>query len=259
MKILVTGHEGFIGSHMFNRLKRDGHEVFGLEPLDPKPYIYNYDWVIHMGAISSTTETNVEKIMAQNYDFSCQLLDECIFHRVNFQFASSASIYGLKREFREESPVDPRTPYAWTKYMFERYAFQQTKYLRRSVIQMFRYFNVYGTNEEHKGSQASPYTQFKKQKEETGRLKLFVNSDKYYRDFIHVNDIVNYHRRFFDVEESGLWNLGTGEVKSFYDVAKEIDAPIDYIPMPQNLKHSYQEYTCADLTKLNKTLERHNA
>lgn len=259
MKILVTGHKGFIGSHMFNRLKRDGHEVFGYEPLDAKPYIYNYDWVIHMGAISSTTETNVEKIMAQNYDFSCQLLDECVFWKVNFQFASSASIYGLNKKFTESSPVDPRTPYAWSKYMFERYAFQQTKYLKHSVIQMFRYFNVYGTNEEHKGSQASPYTQFKKQKEETGRIKLFVHSDKYYRDFISVNDIVNYHRRFFDVEESGLWNLGTGEVKSFYEVAKEIDAPIDYIPMPQNLKNSYQEYTCADLTKLNKTLERHNA
>ena len=259
MKILVTGHKGFIGSHMFNRLKRDGHEVFGHEPEDHRPDIYMYDWVIHMGAISSTTETNVEKIMAQNYDFSCQLLDECVFHRVNFQFASSASIYGLNKKFTEDSPVDPRTPYAWSKYMFERFAFQQTKYLKSSVIQMFRYFNVYGTNEEHKGSQASPYTQFKKQKEETGRIKLFVNSDKYYRDFIHVNDIVNYHRRFFDVEESGLWNLGTGAVKSFYDVAKEIDAPIDYIPMPQNLKNSYQEYTCADLTKLNRTLERHNA
>lgn len=259
MKILVTGHRGFIGSHMYDTLKRDGYEVFGHDMDDPRPNIYNFDWVIHMGAISSTTETNVEKIMRYNYDFSCDLLDECIFRNVNFQFASSASIYGLNKRFSEDSPVDPRTPYSWSKYMFERYALKQTRNLKRSVIQMFRYFNVYGDNEEHKGTQASPYTQFRLQKEKSGKIKLFHNSENYYRDFIPVKDIVNYHRRFFNVEESGIWNLGTGEVKSFYEVALNVTAPIEYIPMPENLKHSYQEFTCADLTKLNGTLERHNA
>ncbi len=259
MKILVTGHKGFIGGHLFRTLKNDGHEVFGYEYGDAKPYIYNFDWVIHAGAISSTTETNVEKIMRQNYEFSCELLDECIFRNVNFQFASSASIYGLKKEFKEDSPVDPRTPYSWSKYMFEQYAFKQIRYAKHSVVQMFRYFNVYGSGEEHKGTQASPYTQFRIQKEKNGRINVFLNSFRYYRDFIPVEDIVNYHRRFFNVEESGLWNLGTGEVKSFYNVALEFNAPIYYIEMPENLKHSYQEYTCADLTKLNKTLERYNA
>lgn len=257
MKILVTGHKGFIGSNMVKML--DGHEVYGFEWGEELPYVKELDYVIHMGANSSTTERNVEKIMNQNYDFSVWLLNECIQHGVNFQYSSSASIYGLNTEFREDSPVDPKTPYAWSKYLFELHVSKLNKLLSEKIkIQGFRYFNVYGPGEDHKLNQASPYHTFKKQYQETGKIKLFENSEKYLRDFIPVEQVCKTHIDFFDIEESGIFNLGTGIATSFLDVALSI-APIEvieYIPMPEILKPGYQEYTCADMTKTNLTLRK---
>jgi ADP-L-glycero-D-manno-heptose 6-epimerase len=173
MKILVTGYKGFIGSHMLKAL--DEHDTITYEWGETFPNLDGVDWVIHIGAISSTTEKNVEKIMLQNYDFSCQLLDECLQKNINFQFSSSASIYGLNENFTEDSPVDPRTPYAWSKYMFEKYASSKYNIANKKglSLQIFRYFNVYGDGEEHKGTQASPYTQFLKQANDTGVIKVF--------------------------------------------------------------------------------------
>lgn len=248
MKILVTGSKGFIGSNMVKML--EGHDVHTFNWGEPLPKIEGLDWVIHMGAISSTTERNVEKIMLQNYDFSCWLLNACIAHSVNFQYSSSASVYGLGTEFVETSPVDPRTPYAWTKYLFERFANQPSDIL----IQGFRYFNVYGPGEEHKGDQASPFHKFKKQAEENGCVKVFENSQHYRRDFVPVEQVCKTHIDFFDVDESGVWNLGTGTPMSFYDVAKQFTDNIIEIPLPDILKDSYQEFTCADMTKTNNSL-----
>lgn len=254
MKILVTGHKGFIGSHMMTALQ-DEHDVDGFEWGDAYPKVKKYDWVIHLGAISSTTETNVEKIMLQNYDWSIDLYKDCRHHQVNFQFASSASLYGKKMEFTEDSPVDPRSPYAWSKYMFEKYL---TDHKRTANVQIFRYFNVYGPEgEEHKGNQASPYCQFKKQAEENGEIKVFENSDSFRRDFIHVDEVIEVHKKFFKIDESGIFNVGVGYSKSFMDVAKTFGVPIVEIPMPPHLEQSYQKYTCADLTKLTKTINEY--
>lgn len=260
MKILLTGYKGFIGRHMLQALS--GHDVRTFDWGENQDLLAtnDRDICIHIGGISSTTERNVDKVMRQNYDFSCQLLDQCISTGTIFQYSSSASVYGLGTEFKEHSPVDPRTPYAWSKYMFERYAAKCQKYADcnqsfSTHIQGFRYFNVYGPEgEEHKGNQASPFAQFKKQANETKTIKVFKNSSEYKRDFIHVSEIVNTHLKFFNVEESGIWNLGTGETMSFLDVAKTFDANIVEIPMPEELRLSYQKYTCADLTKLKNTL-----
>lgn len=253
MKILLTGYKGFIGSNMLNKLSE--HDVDVFEWGDDYPSVKKYDWVIHMGAISSTTETDVEKIMRQNYDFSVDLYKDCRHYEINFQFSSSASVYGLGNNFNENAPVDPRTPYSWSKYMFERYI--QT-HRSKATTQVFRYFNVYGPGEDHKGNQASPYHQFSKQAKETGKIKVFENSEKYLRDFIHVDEVVNYHLQFMNTTNSGTFNIGRGVVKSFLDVAKEVateyNATIVEIPMPGNLKHSYQEYTCADMAKTNEAL-----
>lgn len=258
MKILLTGYLGFIGSHMLKRLRNDGHTVSTFEWGDvPLPDVKGLDWVVHIGAISSTVDRNVDRIMRQNYDFSCWLLDKCAEHGVNFQYSSSASVYGPKSDFKEDSPVDPRTPYAWSKYMFERYATQRHRGHIR--VQGFRYFNVYGPEgEEHKGSQASPYQQFKRQAEESGQIKVFRNSDKYSRDFVHVSKVVDVHTKFFDITESGIWNVGTGKATSFLAVAQTFDVPIVEIPMPVVLKSNYQAYTCAEMTKTNQSLKEVN-
>jgi ADP-L-glycero-D-manno-heptose 6-epimerase len=254
MKILVTGASGFIGQNMVSGL-REEHEVIPHEWGQTISDVVGVDWVIHLGAVSSTVEQNISKIYRQNLDFTIKLYEECIKHNVNFQFASSASVYGLKSSFKESAPLDPQNHYSRSKAMFEKYI-----ELRKAPIitQAFRYFNVYGPHEDHKGGQASPHTQFTKQAKETGLIKLFEGSKNYKRDFINVAQIVDYHKQFFSVEESGVWNMGTGVAKSFYDVAKEIArynaARLEYIKMPKILKNNYQEFTQADTVKLQKTL-----
>jgi ADP-L-glycero-D-manno-heptose 6-epimerase len=254
MKILLTGYKGFIGSNMLKALEAAGHTVVTYDWNDGTcPGVFDKDWVIHLGAISSTTERDVEKLLTQNLDFSCDLYDECRRFSVNMQYASSASIYGLGGNFKEDAPPDPRNPYSWSKYLFDRYVKQASS--KNNVVQGFRYFNVYGTGEDHKGSQASPYTQFTKQAKETGVIKLFENSDKYFRDFIHVDKVIDIQMKFLDIRASGIFNVGTGIPKSFQDVANEVaescNATIEYVKMPDILKSSYQEYTCADMDLVN--------
>jgi ADP-L-glycero-D-manno-heptose 6-epimerase len=256
MNILLTGHRGFIGSHMLTALEANGHTVSTYEWGDILPSVMEQDWVIHMGAISSTTERDIEKVMQQNVDFTTQLYEACHTFGVNFQYSSSASVYGLISTFREDAEVDPRTPYAWSKYLTERYIRRHPMGARS---QIFRYFNVYGPDgEAHKGNQASPYYQFTEQAKNTGVIRVFKDSDKYLRDFVHVSDVVATHLKFLNIKQSGLWNLGTGVAKSFQSVADEIakqyNAKIEYIDMPEILKNSYQRYTKADLTNMQNTL-----
>jgi ADP-L-glycero-D-manno-heptose 6-epimerase len=258
MKILITGNKGFIGSNAVKHFESN-HTIDCYEWSTEKPVISNYDWVLHFGAISSTTERDVEKIMRQNLDFSCWLLNECNRTGANLQYSSSASVYGITTKFTETSPVQPQSPYAWSKYLFERYV-KQTKW--DITVQGFRYFNVYGPGEDHKGNQASPYHQFTQQAKNNGVIKLFENSNRYIRDFVPVSSIIDIHEQFLTIPTSGVWNIGTGAPKSFLDVANEVikkhPATIEYIPMPPLLKQSYQSYTCADLTSLYETLNENS-
>jgi ADP-L-glycero-D-manno-heptose 6-epimerase len=204
-----------------------------------------------MGAISSTTEQNIDKILTQNYDFSRQLFNACRFYGINMQYSSSASVYGLGTVFTEDAPADPRTPYAWSKYLFERY---HAQHQNNHIVQGFRYFNVYGPGEDHKGSQASPFYQFATQARDTGRIKVFEGSRELRRDFISVQEVVDTHLKFLEVSASGIFNLGTGQTKSFYEIAEQFGVPIDEIPLPDQLTQSYQRYTCADMTKTSQVL-----
>lgn len=251
MKILVTGYKGFIAQNLIPQLS--DHEVSVFEWGEDEPVIEGLDWVIHLGAESSTTETDVEKVMTKNYDFSMWLLSKCIDHGVNMQYASSASVYGKGIEFNEESPKDPRTPYAWSKYLFDRDAFQ-LNHAGKIILQGMRYFNVYGPHEDHKGSQASVYHQFQQQFSETGRVKVFEGSENFYRDFVYVNDAISMQMALMETGHNGVWNIGSGKITSIMDVAKLFTNDIDVIPFPKNLVHSYQEHTCADITKLRQTL-----
>lgn len=237
----------------------ENYDVKTFEWGDQLPDVSDRDWVIHMGAISSTVETDVEKVLKQNTDFSIWLLQQAIKHRVNFQYSSSASVYGshggVNQPFKEEDPVDPKSPYAWSKYLFERHVASLRKI--DIIVQGFRYFNVHGPGEEHKGDQSSPQHKFRRQFQERGYIELFENSENYHRDFIHVDQIVDYHLRFLTVEDSGVWNIGMGKTKSFVDVANEITTVHRRIKMPEKLVQSYQSYTCADITKLNNTLNKY--
>jgi ADP-L-glycero-D-manno-heptose 6-epimerase len=259
MKILVTGYKGFIGSNLAIYLQNQGHEVEGWEwqpGIIPDPS--SYDWVIHLGAISSTTFTDVDQIMEQNFEYSVRLLQVCDTMGVNFQYASSASVYGPTEHFTEDGQLLPQSPYAWSKYLFDRFV-NQYKDEFSILVQGFRYFNVYGPGETHKGDQASPYTKFTQQAKENGIIKLFENSKQYKRDFVCVEDLCRLHEKMFEVDQSGIFNAGTGRAVSFDTVgrtiAKKYNADIEYIPMPDTLKGQYQKYTCANLEKLNSVVD----
>lgn len=259
MKILVTGNRGFIGKNMVAALESQ-HQLLFHEWGDPEPNVQGLDLVIHLGANSSTTERDVDKIMSQNYDFSVWLLHECLTWKVHFQYSSSASVYGSNIKFSEDDPVDPRSPYAWSKYLFDRYVLQRTRNFKTSV-QGFRYFNVYGPGEEHKGDQASPYHKFTEQAKTTGVIKLFEGSDQYLRDFVHVDTVIDVHTKFFNIPESGIWNIGSGVARSFQSVAEEIankyKARIEYISMPEHIRVQYQKYTEANLMKLQTVINKY--
>lgn len=255
MKILVTGYKGFIGQNMVNALTKE-YDVVGYEWGEKFPSLYDIDYVIHLGAISSTTYKDVTQLLKQNYFFTVDLLEQCNTYLIPVQFASSASVYGVNnRTFNEEDLVDPRNLYSWSKVMVEEFV----KCSKWNIpIQIFRYFNVYGPHEEHKGSQASPFCQFRQQALKTGKIKLFENSGSYFRDFVHVDQVIDVHKKLLGVNRSGIWNLGTGKSRSFQsvanEIAKEFNAEIEYVKMPEELKHSYQEFTEANLTKLNSLL-----
>jgi len=256
MKILITGHKGFIGQNLCNYLKENNNiSTYEWYPYE-YPEVYGYDWVIHLGAISSTTEQNVDKIILQNYEFSQWLFNECNKKKVNFQYASSASVYGDNTSFKEEELKQPRSPYAWSKYLFDRWVMKQVKNV---TVQGFRYFNVYGPHEDHKGNQASPYTKFTKQAKHEGVIKLFKGSDNFKRDFVCVSDVCLLHKKMLEIDTSGIFNVGTGSAVSFETVgrviAKKYGADIEYIPMPENIKTQYQAYTCANLDKLNSIVD----
>ena len=226
------------------------HEVTAWEWGDQPFDIRGHDWVIHIGAISSTAEADVDRLMLQNYEFSMRLLDQCLCHGVNLQYSSSASVYGQGKNFRETAPVDPRNAYAWSKYLFERYVqSRQADANRQGLhVQGVRYFNVHGSGEEHKGTQASPFCQFAIQARDRGVITVFENSHLYHRDFVPVATVVDYHLRFLGIPMSGIFNIGTGRTQSFLEVAQQFHVPIQEIPMPAHLHASYQSYTCADMT-----------
>jgi len=267
MKLLITGSSGFIGKNLVNSLKSI-HEIQSYDILDnqykrPKDLQINqFDWVLHIGALSSTAETNIERVIDLNVSWSIELFEECLKYGVNFQWSSSASVYGRPSEtkFSEYLKPNPLNLYARSKFLLEEYIKNRNADI---IWQGFRYFNVYGPGEEHKGKQASPYHQFKEQAETLGVIKLFENSQLYSRDFVHVSRVCDVHTQMLEYPKSGIWNIGSGIAKSFETVANEIteqyDARIEYIKMPSNLESHYQSYTCADISKLQSVLKTINS
>jgi ADP-L-glycero-D-manno-heptose 6-epimerase len=196
--------------------------------------------IIHQGAISSTTETNINKIHSWNVDYSLLLFEHAIQYGIPVKYASSASVYG-----NQQGIFNPLNYYAISKLQVDYWVIDNLD--KFSSIQGFRYFNVYGDGEEDKGDQASPVSKFTKQIKETGKLKLFEGSDNFLRDFICVNDVVKIV--LCNNKPSGVYDLGTSKPVSFQYVAEcvseKYNGEIEYVPFPDHLKGKYQDYTCA--------------
>jgi len=148
MRILVTGHQGFIGKNLCSYLQHKGHQVEGFEwQINKVPDPAPYDRVIHLGAISSTTERDVEKILMQNLEFSQRLLQLCNDNGTTFMYASSASVYGDVQTYKnikaikETDPIYPMNAYAWSKYLFDKLVMEIPEYMCN--VQGFRIFNAY--------------------------------------------------------------------------------------------------------------------
>jgi ADP-L-glycero-D-manno-heptose 6-epimerase len=243
--IILTGYSGFIGKKFLNKITEP---IIKVEKEDSFRFLSSFDeWdkvslIIHQGAISSTVERNISTLHHHNVAFTLMLFDYAIKYQIPVKFASSASVYG-----NTVGNINPLNYYAITKLQID--YFIQDNIDKFSSIQSFRYFNVYGQGEEHKGDQASPISKFTKQVKETGKLRLFEGSNNFLRDFICVDDVVDIVLN--NKENSGIYDLGTGTPISFLEVAelviKKEGGEIELIPFPEHLKGKYQDYTKANM------------
>jgi len=258
MRILVTGHEGFIGRNMLAYLNaEDGWQVDGWE-WDSKqfPEVSSYDWVIHLGAIADMSCTDVEAIMKQNLEFSQRLFNECNLHGVHLQYASSSSVYGNTKDFSELAPCNPQTAYAWSKYLFDRWVFQQEHHI---MVQGFRYFNVYGKWMHLRGRRANVIYKWQQQARREGKITVWETAEHIKRDWTWVGDVCRLHIDFIkEVRGSGIWNCGSGLSHSFLDIAEEIaeleGVEIELEPVPLEEQTRMRNKTCANLTHLKETV-----
>ena len=227
--------------------------------------------IVHMGAISSTTEEDVDLIVETNFRLSCRLWDWCTRANVPLVYASSAATYGdgsLGFEDRDDdehlSRLRPLNAYGWSKNLFDRWVCERvSRGLSPSRWAGLKFFNVFGPNERHKGSQRSVAVQVYEQILRGEKVKLFASEHPDYadggqmRDFVWVGDCVDIILWFLDgSRQSGIYNAGSGKARSFRNLAEAVYAALDippaiaYVPMPSALKGRYQYFTEARMHKL---------
>ncbi len=306
MKVVVTGAAGMIGSNLVHGLNAIGiDDVIAVDDLTDGPKYRNLidakisdyfdksefytrfakgefgriDAVLHQGACSDTMEHNGRFMLDTNYRCSKDLLDACQAQGTRLLYASSAATYGGSASFREEPEFErPLNVYGYSKLLFDNVV---RRMLGSSKTQVagFRYFNVYGPREQHKGRMASVAFHHFNQFRETGKVKLFGEYGGYgpgeqSRDFVFVDDVVAVNLWFLqNPGKSGIFNLGTGRAQPFNDVAvATVNAArvlagsaalsqaelvsqglIEYIGFPQALVGKYQCFTQADLSRLRAT------
>ena len=306
MRVAVTGAAGMIGSNLVHGLNAIGiDDVIAVDDLTDGPKYCNLlgaklsdyfdksefytrfadgefgrlDAVLHQGACSDTMEHNGRFMLDPNYRCSKNLLDACQAQGTRLLYASSAATYGGSASFREEPEFErPLNVYGYSKLLFDNVVRRMLPVARAQVVG-FRYFNVYGPREQHKGRMASVAFHHFNQFKETGKVKLFGAHAGYgaglqSRDFVFVGDVVAVNLWFLQNPQlSGIFNLGTGRAQPFNDVAHaavnaaralkgEAALPLDalvasgaieYIEFPPALVGKYQSFTQADLTRLRAT------
>ena len=254
--IIVTGGAGFIGSNIVKALNdkgitdilvvdnlKDGTKFVNLVDLDIADYMDKEDFLIQI--MAGEEFGDVEAI-----------LHYCLEREIPFLYASSAATYGGRTsDFIESREYEkPLNVYGYSKFLFDEYV-RQILPEANSQIVGFRYFNVYGPREGHKGSMASVAFHLNTQLNNGESPKLFEGSENFKRDFVYVGDVADVNLWFLENGVSGIFNLGTGRAESFQAVADATLAyhkkgQIEYIPFPDKLKGRYQAFTQADLTNL---------
>jgi len=289
MKIIVTGGAGFIGSAVVWRLNELGFDDIlvvdrmdetdkwkNLVPLRFADYIDADDFfealdlfdnaghIFHLGACSSTTETDSDYLMRNNFQFTRHLAEFAIENEIRFIYASSAATYGdgsngMNDGTEELNALRPLNMYGYSKHLFDQYAARNGYF---DKIAGLKYFNVFGPNEDHKADMRSLVNKAFDQIKETGKLQLFRSADPNYddgefgRDFIYVKDAVDMTLHFMENEIGGLFNAGSGKMQTWNELAAAIFLALDltpnveFIDMPEHLRDRYQYHTQADLTRL---------
>jgi ADP-L-glycero-D-manno-heptose 6-epimerase len=313
-RIVVTGAAGFIGSNIIAGLNargiddiiavddlKQGDKFRNLVDLKIADYVDadcfydefasgNYgqiEAVFHEGACSDTMELDGKYMMANNYTLSWHLFQACQKRGARLLYASSAATYGGSDTFREDPQFErPLNVYGYSKLLFDQRMrrecgdnFQRTKAGKTMQVVGFRYFNVYGPREQHKGRMASVAFHQYHQFQADGKVKLFNEYGGYaaggqMRDFVYVDDVVAVNLWFYDhPSRSGIFNLGSGRAQPFNDVASSVvnsmrtlrgeaalplqniadQGLVQYVPFPDALRGKYQCFTQADLTALRAT------
>jgi ADP-L-glycero-D-manno-heptose 6-epimerase len=290
--IAVTGGAGFIGSAIawrLNTLGNDklliidelGHDekwknLVGLkfhDFINKNEFIsrikadnnFKLDAVIHMGANSSTTETDADHLLNNNYLYTKTLAEYCLKKNIRFIYASSAATYGDGSEGFDDAEsktekLRPLNMYGYSKQLFDLWAIR-TRAIDNIVG--IKYFNVYGPNEYHKGDMRSVVHKAFEQVRDTGKVRLFKSLNPDYkdgeqmRDFIYVKDAVDMTLHFLEYnDKSGIYNVGSGKARTWNDLVtalfKATGRPvnIEYINLPDHLADKYQYFTEANLSKL---------
>lgn len=297
--ILITGGAGFIGSALLHALNQRGQQdilvtdfastldegrCHHLAPLHYTEYLSasellealkNKDTrleeiktIFHLGACSSTTETNREFLMSNNFEYTKSLAEWALAHDVRFIYASSAATYGdgsagMEDGFDHIEKFHPLNLYGESKHLFDLYAREHGWFDR---IVGLKYFNVFGPNEGHKQEMRSLVCKAYEQIQTTGKICLFKSYRPDYRngeqqrDFIYVKDAVAMTLHLAETRGvGGLFNIGAGVARTWLDLAKALfkaldqEPKIEFIEMPENIRNQYQYYTCADISRLRKT------
>ena len=290
--IIVTGGAGFIGSALVHELNQNGIEdIWVVDDIDHYEKQNNLDAlnftrcvgkddflkevaglkiptcsaILHMGACSSTTETNEAYLRKNNFEYTQSLAEYCLKKDVRFIYASSAATYGVGENgySDDESLLETLTPlnlYGYSKQWFDLWA-KETGALK--TIVGLQYFNVFGPNEYHKGDMQSMVRKGFLQVRDANALNLFKSYKPGYgdggqeRDFLYVRDAVAMTLFFLEHKDiGGIFNVGSGKARNWNDLASAVfqalnkKLNIKYIEMPESIRNQYQYHTCAEMDKI---------